>query len=356
MKKILTVYTGGTIGTASIDGQRKLSSGAAKRAIAVNFTNSDSPYAHLGEELFFDSDIDASYRTLSENMTLPKLSRIAEHIMSFDLSKFSGVIVLHGTDALAYTAAFLSLLLCHTPVPVMLVSANRPPMDPETNANVNFRAATELIMAGIAPNVYVPYRNADDDLRLHMGAGLMQCANFSEDFFSAVPDRKATMRDGLNKALTMGERFYAQRGDVNVGAMLKNGRLAYDGVMLIQPYVGLRYDRLSVNGALAVVHGTYHSGTVCVERGEAGKPYSERSILSLLHRCDAADVPVYIAPSHLGEGQYSSAFDAAAGGAVPLGMTVECAYAKAVIGVSAGLTGDELTRFMQTEVNSEFVG
>ncbi|MBR5633034.1 MAG: asparaginase, partial [Clostridia bacterium] len=201
MKKILTVYTGGTIGTAPVEGKRTLSAGAAKRALSVNFAESDSEYARLGEELFEDSDIDAAYRTLSENMTIPKLSRIIGHIKSFNLNDFAGVIVLHGTDALAYTAAFLSFVLADTPVPVMLVSGNHPPMDPRTNANANFRCAAELILQGIAPGVYVPYRNVDGDLRLHMASSLMQCANFSEDFFSAVPERKASLRDGFGKAL-----------------------------------------------------------------------------------------------------------------------------------------------------------
>ena len=354
MKKILTVYTGGTIGTAPVEGRRTLSAGAAKRALSVNFAESDSEFAHLGEDLFEDSDIDASYRTLSENMTIPKLSRIIGHIKSFNLSDFAGVIVLHGTDALAYTAAFLSFVLADTPVPVMLVSGNHPPMDPRTNANANFRCATELILKGIAPGVYAPYRNADGDLRLHMASSLMQCANFSEDFFSAVPERKASLRDGFSKALAMGEKYYALSSGRRVGVP-DGTALVYDEVLMIQPYVGLRYDRLSLDGVTAVVHGTYHSGTVCVERGEAGKPYSVRSILSLLNRCKMAGIPVYIAPSHLGEGQYTSAFDAAAAGAVPLSMTVESAYAKAVLGVSAGYAGETLTRFMRREINCEFV-
>ena len=55
MKKILTVYTGGTIGCAPADGQRELNTELAKRYIALRFSQSDSQYANLCHSLFEDS-------------------------------------------------------------------------------------------------------------------------------------------------------------------------------------------------------------------------------------------------------------------------------------------------------------
>ena len=183
MKKILTVYTGGTIGCAPVDGQRELNTELAKRYIALRFSQSDSQYAGISSQLFEDSCLED--QTLSENMTLNKLQGIIEHLRQFDLSQYAGVMIMHGTDTLAYTAALLSMLLCDTPVPVMLVSGAKPPMVEGTNANANFRTGAELICSGIAPNVYVPYMNADGVMRLHLGSRLLQSANFSEDFISA---------------------------------------------------------------------------------------------------------------------------------------------------------------------------
>lgn len=183
MKKILTVYTGGTICSSPEDGQRKLNSTIAKRALICNYAASDSEYAPLTESLFADSGFDTEHQTLSENMTPARLSCILNHISGFSQKDYSGIIVMHGTDTLAYTAALFAFAFSNTGIPVMLVSGNRPPMDEKSNANANFRTAVELIMKNIAPNVYVPYRNSDGNTYLHLASTLMSCNNFSEDFF-----------------------------------------------------------------------------------------------------------------------------------------------------------------------------
>ena len=155
--------------------------GLAKSVIVNNFRNSASKYASLPDESFVDSKLDIS--TLSENMTIDKLSQIIKNIKNNNYNNYAGVIVLHGTDTLAYTATLFSIIFADSEVPIMLVSANRPPDDPYTNANINFTFAVDCIMSGIAPNVYVPYRNSDGRTHLHIASMLLQCSNFSEDFY-----------------------------------------------------------------------------------------------------------------------------------------------------------------------------
>ena len=68
------------------------------------------------------------------------------------------------------------------------------------------------------------------------------------------------------------------------------------------------------------------------------------------------NIPVFIAPSKLSNEQYSSVFDAVrTGGVIPLYMTRESAYCKAVLGSLNGLSGDELVEFMIGEINNEFI-
>ena len=357
MKKILTVFTGGTIGSETEDGQRKLSTGAAKRTIISKFAGSTSPYAGMSDELFDDSSLTTDDQTLSENMTPKKLLKIIEHIKGFDFSKYRGVIVLHGTDTLAYTAAMLSFVLCNTKIPVMLVSGNRPPKDDASNANANFRAGVELIMADIAPGVYVPYRNMDGTMYLHHGATLMQCANYSEDFLNADPRRAAVIPVGgtLDDALKLAEKYSALRNTSVDVSDLSADEDTIRSVLYIAPYVGLDYSRISLDGVKAVINGTYHSGTVCVERNDPAEGYSAYSVLTLLDRCKSLGIPVFAAPCKLGEEQYSSAFDASESGAVPLDMTTSAAYMKALAGVCSGLTGEALVSYMKRELSCEFM-
>ncbi len=339
MKKILTVYTGGTICSVADGNQRSLDTELAKRVIVANFVSGPSPFAHLGAELFFDSELPKENQTLSENMTISKLNCIIQHIKSFDLSQFSGIIVLHGTDTLAHTAALFSIVFADLPIPLMLVSGNRPPQDGKTNANDNFATAAELICKGIAPNVYAPYRNSDGKIYLHLGSNLMQCENFSESFRSADSENTLLAKD--EALFSKAEKLSRQRTPLPFDyAGIKSN------VLLLKPYVGLDYDRISLEGIGAIAHGTYHSGTVCVERNSPDMPVLPSSIISLAKRCKALDIPLFVAPCELSSDQYSSAFDASSNGCIPVNCTIETLYAKLLLALSAGLTADKLKSFV----------
>lgn len=352
MKNILTVYTGGTICSFAQEEGRSLNVTAAKRIIVDNFIRGGRKGGETVEEgLFEDSGLEAT--TLSENMTVAKLDSIIRHIVTFDLDKYAGVIVLHGTDTLAYSTVVLSLLFERAPVPIMLVSANRPPDDPLTNANANFRTAAELIMAGIAPGVYVPYRNLDGTMWLHEGAALMQCANFSDDFYSA-PGGKAYVvdqegaRDSMENMLSEIYCRHIEKKKEGGRSLLSKYAGLEDTVLCISPYVGIRYDRISLEGIRAVVHGTFHSGTVCVERNAPEESFSSASILSLAERCERKGIPLFLAPCILGCEQYSSTYDAVQNGhIVPLNMATETAYARIMTGVSCGYAKEALKEFVQ---------
>ena len=110
----------------------------------------------------------------------------------YDFSKYDGVIILHGTDTLAYTASLLSILLAGISIPVFLVSSQLPIYKQEANGNDNFRTAVEHIVKGIRPNVYVAYRNDDSqngktisEMYIHYASHLLQCPNHSSNFYSS---------------------------------------------------------------------------------------------------------------------------------------------------------------------------
>ncbi len=345
-KKILTVYTGGTICTAPTEHGRELSPALAKRALLLNFARSDSLWAKYCEELFEDSCLEGEYQTLSENMTLSKLDKIIAHIRKFDLDDYRGVIILHGTDTLAFSAALLSFVFSDTPVPIMIVSGNRPPMDLSSNATANFCAATELIMSGVSPNVYVPYRNSDGKLYVHLGSAIMQSPNYSEDFFSA-PNGRFLLGDG--ELFKRCKELSSKRMAVDIPKHLTSKAL------LLQPYTGLDYSCISLDGVCGVIHGSYHSGTVCVERNSQDEGYSTSSILYFAAKCAKANIPLFVAPSRLDSEQYSSVYDLCKStDTVLLDMTSEAAYAKLVLGISKEIYAEDLRKFMLCAINNEF--
>ncbi len=338
-EKILVILTGGTICSA-VNAQGKHFSDAKHIRIIDAFHKGGSPWC---EKVQFS--VQMPLDILSENMTVRSWNILLEEFRSHvDWNAYKGIIVLHGTDTLAFTASLLSVVLAGAPIPVMLVSSQLPLHMEGTNGHANFRAAVELIMGGIAPNVYAVYRNSDGRIYVHYGSHLLQCRNYSDDFESRTA---MTVEDPENAVLT-GKAFQTNT------MYIRHFQELSPCVLNIQPYVGLCYDAFSLDGIHAVVHGTFHSESVCVERKEGEGAYSSHSLLSLLDRCRNAGIPVFLAPCGRLAYQYESTGDALANGASCIsGTTFEMAYVKTLVGCALGFRGEKLDEFVSSAVNWE---
>ena len=330
--KILLILTGGTIcSSENSEGKRSSHAEEAKYKIVSAFRESSSPY----------SDVEFDYRTplniLSENMTLDTWNCLLDDLRSIkNINCYKGIILLHGTDTLAYTSSLLSIMLTDLEVPLILVSSQLPIDSEGTNAKANFRAAAELIMNGIAPNVYTVYRNSDGITYLHYGNHLKQCESFSDDFFSKdmqkIPDTE--------NAKLSGRPYPSDAGLLRKIPALKGG------VLTIAPYVGIDYSCYNLQNVSAVIHYTYHSQTVCVE--------GNNSVVTLAEKCSHEGIDLFLAPCDSDAYKYETTGKALKSGAFPISsMTHEAAYAKALTGCSLGLKGTELASFIDKEINGE---
>lgn len=331
-EKILLILTGGTIcSSENSEGKRSSHAEKAKYKIVSAFRESSSPFR----------DIDFDFRTplniLSENMTVSSWNTLLDEFRRIEnISDYKGIIILHGTDTLAYTSSLLSFMLTHLEIPVILVSSQLPLDCDGTNAKVNFRAATELIMNGIEPNVYAVYRNSDGNLYLHYGNHLRQCQSFSDDFFSSdmqkIPDSENASLKGCS--------FSSDAG------LLKKTPQLKCNVLCITPYVGIDYSCYNLQNVSAVVHYTYHSQTVCVD--------GDNSILRLAEKCKESGSELFLAPCDAEAYKYETTGKALSGGALCTGsLTPEAAYAKVLAGCSSGLKGKELEEFVKKDINNE---
>ena len=327
MKTILLIPVGGTICTAAeADGTRALVDGADIK-LCDTFLHSDSPMA---SSVRFKTA--PSLRLLSENMTIDGWNAMLDTFRTYaDDPALDGVIVAHGTDTLAFSAAMFAMILSGYDRPVCFVAANAPLDDPRSNGHDNFQAAVEAICRGLAPQVYVPYRNVSDGaMRWHLGARLRQCPVYSEDFESLGEDILPTARKPLCD----------WRGTWHLS----------DRVKLMHPYVGQRYDDVSLDGYASVLHTTYHSGTVASEGGVY-------ALTTLLARCEAQGIDVWLAPAKA-TGDVYETVRSLVQGAHPLrflyGCTVEAAYAKLTLCRSLGFSNEETAAWMQEDVAAEF--
>ena len=106
----------------------------------------------------------------------------------------------------------------------------------------------------------------------------------------------------------------------------------------------------------AVVHGTYHTQAVCVERSKKQGSFTNYSILSFAERCRKEGVKLFLAPCSENAFSYESTGDALENGILPInGMTNEMAYVKTLVGCSMNLEKDRLVEFLNTDINGEIV-
>ncbi len=292
MKEILIIPVGGTICTSlSSEGTLKVDEKAGSLLIE-NYLKSDSPYTDdvsftLAENLYI----------LSENMTVEKWNLIIKAYREYTLKKeYDGVIIAHGTDSLAYSAALFSVLLENTKMPVFLVSSNERLISKRANGNDNFRYAVELICMGIFPDVYVPYKNlSDGKMLLHMGRTIEQCKNYSEDFYSRDSlDISSVTEENCKEFFSLIEKNKSKNAISIYGDwLLKNC------VLMIEPYVGVNYDAYDYTKFSAVLHGTYHSGTACSEKSRHWESYGINSVLHMIDLCIEKNIDVYFSPAKL---------------------------------------------------------
>ncbi len=334
---VLLILTGGTICSfANERGERVSDAQRAQYLIVDKFKRSGSEYA---DSVSFD--IKRPIDILSENITVAHWNKLISELKRVDFSKYDGIIVLHGTDTLAYTASLLSILLKGVSIPVFLVSSQLPLYMEGSNGAANFRAAIEIIARGIEPNVYVVYKNMPErtgergGIYLHLGSQLRQCGEGSNNFYS----EGMTEIDCISPIAKTTDR--AKR-DMPIYSAPKLS----DCVLFINPYAAINYSHFSLRGVRAVLHGVYHSQTLSANGA------SRSSVISLLRRCKskADPIPLFISPCDKEAYDYESTGDALRAGAISLcGMTTEMAYIKLLLGCSAGLSAKELQKYVISE-------
>ncbi len=320
--RILLILTGGTICSRTESGNRRSDVHAAATVLEERYFA-----AHPDSDVQFTAE--KPINRLSEDLTPEDWRTLLRTLAQTDLTAFSGILIAHGTDTLDQTAAMLSAALCGISVPVILVSAIAPPLDPQTNAHVNFAAAVQLLQQRLAGGVWAVYQNSDGVTYLHSGACLRRCTHGSTDFFSD------TMQPV--DAVLCADRIPAEKNT----CFALQAMTCEKEICLVHPYTGMRYDTLPLDGIAAIVQETYHSETA---NAQTDSPYS---VQTLLRRCRAAGIPCYLAPCTEAAQCYGSAHDLVAAGAIPLYMPSALAYGAVWVGCQCGLTGNALTDFVR---------
>jgi len=172
MKKLMLLATGGTIACTPTP------NGLAPTLHAQDLANAVAPVIPCEIEA---RDV---FMMDSSNMQPEEWSVLAQAIDEA-LAHCDGVVVTHGTDTMAYTAAALSYMLAGCGKPVILTGSQLPLSHPLTDARLNLLRAFTAALEGVA-GVYVCFHD-----RLISGVRCVKTHTSSMDAFSSVNDRPA---------------------------------------------------------------------------------------------------------------------------------------------------------------------
>lgn len=323
MKNILVIFTGGTIGSSVHQGTID--------------TDENTAFLLLQQFKQRQSQINVKfithqpYQILSENLSPRIWTTLIAEIENANLNVYDGIIVTHGTDTLAYTAAALSLYFHELNVPIFLVSSHLPLNNPQANGLDNFCFAVEKIVTEKLTGVFVPYRNPNNaHVTLHKGSHLTCSPQLSSDFFSV-----AEVSSVLNVDFKMPlQPRFSER------------------ILLIKPYPSLNYNYLNLDNVEAVLHDLYHSGTACTT-SEWGKNHS---LLTFIDRCKQENVPIYLAPALKSADAYQSTLELVDAGAIMLwNLTLETAFVKLSLAYGNFQNLTTINSFLNIKLACEYV-
>jgi L-asparaginase/Glu-tRNA(Gln) amidotransferase subunit D len=308
MKNILLILTGGTIGSQLENGSIDTRLTAAYKLVQL-FRQQYPEHGNIAFKTLQPNQI------LSENLHPKFWQSLIQTLEQEDLSAFDGIIVTHGTDTLAFTAAVLGIYFHRLPIPLLMVSSNYPLDNPHANGLDNFICAVDYIRQQEAHGVFVAYKNPGDEQRLHIGTRLLSCLPLSGDFISV--QAKAFM--------TYSKRVFTALHPLPERHIRQSLRNRFARILLIKPYPGLDYRQFQLDGIDAVLHELYHSGTACA----TSQWGAQHSLVEFSLHCQQRKLPLYLAPAIHSDAAYSSTCELLAHGAKMIWNTsLETAYAK----------------------------
>jgi glutamyl-tRNA(Gln) amidotransferase subunit D len=152
---------------------------------------------------------------LSENMTADVWRDLAEAVEEEIAAGADGVVVMHGTDTMQFSASALSFML-DTPVPVVFTGSQRSADRPSSDNVMNAVCAVEAAKSDAAEVMVCMHASESDDVcALHRGTRVRKNHTSRRDAFETVGAKPLGEVDYETEAVTF-RRDYAPRGETDL--------------------------------------------------------------------------------------------------------------------------------------------
>ena len=322
-EKLLVLYTGGTIGMQmSADGLAPASGFEARMRTQQASENASELPQWTFRELLPLID--------SANMNTGHWLALRDEIVTaVQTDGHDAVLVLHGTDTLAYSAAALSFLLLGLDVPVVLTGAMQPAGVDGGDAWPNLFGAMRALYRGVKPGVHLYFNG-----QLLHGARCSKLRSDAFDAFQVLPRQRQ-----------------AERAEVSARIDYRQARKAVNlAVLPLHPAMQAGHlHALLASGVQGLLLECYGSGT-----GPAGDAHL-MSVLREAHQRGVVLAAISQCPQgHVQFGVYAAGSRLAEVGLVSCGgMTREAALGKLLALLGAGLTQAEVEYWLARDLCGE---
>ncbi len=185
MKKILLIHTGGTFGMMPAEPEQVLAPADIRELI----------FQYLPEiKKLADVDFEVAFNIDSANIQ-PHHWKILGRLIRDRYSRYDGFVIIHGTDAMVYTATALSFMLRGLNKPVILTGSQRPLAKIRSDARSNLINSVELATFSI-PEVAIFFAT-----RLFRGNRTIKISSTHYDAFTS-PNYPPLAEVGLDISLS----------------------------------------------------------------------------------------------------------------------------------------------------------
>lgn len=331
-KKVLIIYTGGTIGMKKTDKGYAPISGFLGQALSAieDMKSADAPIWDLHEmsPLLDSSDI-----------TVKEWNKIAREI-SDNYNSYDGFVVLHGTDTMAYTASALSFILDGLDKPVVLTGSQIPLSEIRSDGRDNLVTSLLIAADGIVPEVclYFSGKLLRGNRAVKMSAD--QLVAFDSPNYPHLADVGITVKYNMSAIRK------------KCGCELRMQPLSEVPIGVLKVFPGIQFglfESIMTEKLSGIVLETFGAGNIPSDSGALipiiSRAFESGSVITVCSQCPSGTVS-------LGAYETSSALKSA-GAVSGFDMTTEAAVAKLYYLFSLDLPSDEIKLRMEQNLRGE---
>ena len=331
-KKVLIIYTGGTIGMKRTEGGYAPTKGYLSEAI-THIPDLSSPSMPMWELCEMDPLLDSSDMTVVEWNAIGR--KIYENYHLYD-----GFVILHGTDTMAYTASALSFMLKGLSKPVILTGSQIPLSEIRSDGRDNLITSLLIAGEGIVREValYFSGKLLRGNRATKMNAD--DLVAFSSPNFPPLAEAGITIKYNYSviKAARDEGLSFITLTEIPIGVIK-----VFPGIQF-SLFESIMTDKLS-----GIVLETFGAGNIPGGGGKLipiiKKAFSSGSVVVVCSQCPGGTVTL---------GAYKTSSSLKEAGAVSgKDMTTEAAVAKLYYLFSLGISGDEIKEKMEEDLRGE---